>query len=373
MENPFIFGETLSDASFIDREQEAASLARDLGDGQKVLLVAPRRFGKSALIGAVLRRLQARGVHTAAVPVAEATSYTEFLELFLTAVVRAAGPIDRLKNWGGRVLDRLRPELVLDNRTGEVRVSLGAGRPPEVPPAGEVFRIPGDVATHGRFRLVLALDEFPQVMQFGQNIEWALREAMQRQREVGYVIAGSQPSLMAAMLAPRRPFYKMGPTLFLERIAKTAWQAFIPAQFERRKRTLTPAGLDLLLSTAGLIPYDVQRLAHELWDHAELTGATVLDVTEVAQVVAGIVAGQAPYYERLWEQLVIRQRAVLRALTVAPDRILHEAVRTRYGLGAASTVQRALELLQRQELIARERQGYIFLDPFLAAWIRGGR
>ena len=35
---------------------------------------------------------------------------------------------------------------------------------------------------------------------------------------------------------------------------------------------------------ASLIPYDVQRFAHELWDYAELTATPTLDVKEVAGV-----------------------------------------------------------------------------------------
>src|SRR3989454_9008644 len=38
----------------------------------------------------------------------------------------------------------------------------------------------------------------------------ALRATVQHQRDVGYVFAGSEPSLMERMLSPRRPFYKAG-------------------------------------------------------------------------------------------------------------------------------------------------------------------
>ncbi len=79
-ENAFVFGETLSESAFIDRKEEAHTLERDLADGQKVILVSQCRIGKSALIHHVLRRLDARGMHTGIVPVASYTSYREFLE-----------------------------------------------------------------------------------------------------------------------------------------------------------------------------------------------------------------------------------------------------------------------------------------------------
>jgi hypothetical protein len=43
--------------------------------------------------------------------------------------------------------------------------------------------------------------------------------------------------------------------------------------------------------------------------------------------------------------------------------------RRRHGLPAPSSVQRALDYLQRQELIARDRGAARIAEPFLAGWI----
>ena len=50
---------------------------------------------------------------------------------------------------------------------------------------------------------------------------------MQQQREVGYVSAGSQPSLMKEMLSAKRPFHKAGPQMFLDKIPAGDWKEFI--------------------------------------------------------------------------------------------------------------------------------------------------
>lgn len=373
-ENPFIYGETLTETAFVDREEEADQLQRDLTDAQKVFLLSPRRFGKSTLIAAVFRRLEKRGIRTATVPVSNYTTYTEFLEGFADTVLRAAGPYDKIKGWIGRFLGHLRPEIGLDPRTGDLHFSFGRSSRSAAPIAAEVFALPGVIAKHSGFKLAIALDEFQQIQLFnGGTVEHSLRNAVQAQRQVGYVFAGSQPTLMEAMLTPKRPFFKAGPARFLEKIDKTAWQKFIPKQFARRRKVLTPAGLDYLLTTADLIPYDVQRLAHELWDYAELSGTTTLDVKEVALVTTRLVASHSQYYERLWEQLALKQRAVLRALTACPEAIYHEAVRREFGLGPTSSVQRALQGLQKQEIIGRHRQGYFFLDPIFPVWVKERR
>ena len=133
--------------------------------------------------------------------------------------------------------------------------------------AQEVFALPARLAeTRGR-KVVVALDEFQAIAGFnGGSVEHALRAAVQHQREVGYVFAGSEPSLMERMLGPKRPFYKAGPVMRLEKIPADEFAAFIDARFTRSG--ITPeAGLGAaIVELAGNLPYDVQRLAHETWD-----------------------------------------------------------------------------------------------------------
>ena len=60
--NPFTYGDLVSDEAFTDRETELAQLASDLRNGQNVALIAPRRYGKSSLVKAALRRVHAEGM-----------------------------------------------------------------------------------------------------------------------------------------------------------------------------------------------------------------------------------------------------------------------------------------------------------------------
>ena len=49
-ENPFVFGEVIDDAKFVDRTDQLDQLVRDLADGQKVSSVATtRRIGAALL------------------------------------------------------------------------------------------------------------------------------------------------------------------------------------------------------------------------------------------------------------------------------------------------------------------------------------
>src|SRR5918995_45979 len=113
-DNPFVYGEIVTAAAFADREDERARLGRDLGEGQKVFLISPRRYGKSSLVRDVMRGLARQNVLTVEVTVAASSSYIGFLESYAQALVAADTPASRLRRWATELLGAIRPELRLD-------------------------------------------------------------------------------------------------------------------------------------------------------------------------------------------------------------------------------------------------------------------
>jgi len=89
---------------------ERTQLAQDLLDGQKVFLVAPRRYGKSSLIAIVLRDLGAQGARTVALNVTQYATYRSFLESFAEACLRTAG-------LGARIRDLVRSDRSFPSRS----------------------------------------------------------------------------------------------------------------------------------------------------------------------------------------------------------------------------------------------------------------
>ena len=85
-----------------------------------------------------------------------------------------------------------------------------------------------------RRAVAVSFDEFQGIGAFdGGSVEQALRAAVQQQRDVGYVFAGSEPSLMERMLGPKRPFYKAGPVMRLEKIPQDIFSTFIESRFAK--------------------------------------------------------------------------------------------------------------------------------------------
>lgn len=375
MANPFVYGEIVPPAAFADRVEEIERLVSDLASGQKVFLISPRRYGKSSLIRRAMAVLERRGHLTLETTVASYSSYLAFLEGYARAIASAQGPWERAKGWLREALEGVRPEIRVepDPSGGQLTVAFpaAASRRDVERIAPEVFALPGKLARARGRKVVVALDEFQAIAGFdGGTVEHALRAAIQTQRDVGYVFAGSEPSLMERMLGPRRPFYKAGPVMRLGRIPPEEFALFLESRFERTG-VRAEAGIGAaIVELAGNMPYDVQRLAHEVWDDVEAGGKNQVTQDDLHRTLRRLLAQNDTVLEELWQRLTLVQRATLRAVVLTDGRgLLSSDVRARYRLGGTSTVQAALVALTRDDLIARDEDRYLVNDSLFREWV----
>ena len=376
MDNPFVYGEVVPSAAFVNRVVELDRLTADLAAGQKVFLISPRRYGKSSLIRHALTALARRGTLTVEVTVSSFSSYVAFLEGYARALISAETRWDRARTWLREVVQSAQAEVRYApdaSPLGSLTVSFpGVRSERDVSRlAQDVFALPGRLAAARRRKVVVALDEFQAINRFnGGSVEHAMRAAVQHQREVGYVFAGSEPSLMERMLGPRRPFYKAGPVMRLERIPADEFAAFIDARFARSGFKPEDGLGTAIVDLAGNLPYDVQRLAHETWDEVRSAGRRRATLDDLHAALRRLLAEHEMMFEAIWQRLTLTQRAALRAVVLADGRELLSAdVRARHRLGGASSVQTALAALVRDDVIARDGARYIVVDSLLREWV----
>ncbi|MBM3820377.1 MAG: ATP-binding protein [Acidimicrobiia bacterium] len=376
MANPFVYGEIVPLEAFADREAELDRLVEDLADAQKVFLISPRRYGKSSLIRHALDAVGRQGALTVDLTVSSYSSYVAFLEGYARALASVERPWQRARTWLSGVISATRPEFRVEpEETGLARVSVAF---PAVRSerdinrlANEVFALPGRLAAERKRNVIVALDEFQAIDAFdGGSVEHALRAAAQQQRRVGYVFAGSEPSLMEKMIGPRRPFYKAGPVMRLDKIPPPVFAEFIEKRFAK-SGLLPEEGLGAaIVDLAGNLPYDVQRLAHETWDDIHAAGRKRVKLDDLHATLARLLGEHETMFEAVWQRLTLAQRAVLRAVVLQGGRELLSAdTRARHRLGAPSSIQASLTALMKQDLVVKEGPQYVVVDSLLREWI----
>jgi hypothetical protein len=375
-QNPFVYGEVVPAAAFVDRVAELDRLVGDLAAGQKVFLISPRRYGKSSLIRQALTAMARRRALTVEVTVSSFSSYVAFLEGYARALVAAETKWEQARTWLRDAIRSARTEVRYapdQSPLGALAVSFpGVRSDRDVSRlAQDVFALPARLAETRKRKVVVALDEFQAIGGFnGGSVEHALRAAVQHQRDVGYVFAGSEPSLMERMLGPKRPFYKAGPVMRLEKIPPDEFAASIDARFARSGMKPEDGLGASIVELGGNLPYDVQRLAHETWDEVRARGRRRATLDDLHQALKRLLTEQQMMFEATWQRLTLAQRAVLRAVVIEDGSgLLSADVRARHRLGGPSTVQAALAALVRDDLIAREAERYTVVDSLLREWV----
>ena len=373
-ENPFVYGEIVPRSAFVDRESELARLVADLGDCQKVFLISPRRYGKSSLVRQALQALGRDRVVTLEITVSSFSSYVAFLEGYTRALAVLDTRSGRARSWLRDMFSGAKPELRMDAEGPGLSVAFPSVRTARDAArlAEEVFVLPSKIAARLKRRLVIAFDEFQAIASFnGGSVEQALRAAAQQQRQVGYVFAGSEPSLMEQMIGPRRPFYKAGPVMRLGKIPADVFATFVEDRFRASGITHEDGFGAAIVDLAANLPYDVQRLAHETWDDLTRSRKRTAKLEDLHATLHRLLGEHETFFEAVWQRLTLGQRAVLRAVVIEQGiEILSGDTRSRHRLGVASSVQAALAALQKHDVIAREDDGrYVVIDSLMREWI----
>ncbi len=373
MQNPFKFGSVVTGHDFADRRRELVELIRELRDGQHLFLLSPRRYGKTSLILTLLDRLHGRGALVAYVDVFRTTTPAQLFELMAGTILRAAeSRPERLLRLAMDLLGRLRPHVGAD-ATGRPTLSLDIGTSSRslLGLQEEVLALPERLAMNRKRRLVLAFDEFQEILRFpGAGLEKAMRSHFQQHRHVSYLFAGSrQTALQDMAIRERSPFYKFGRVKSLGPIPQEEFAPFLAARFRRGGLAVSPEVLDATLATADDVPYNVQRLCHQLWN-LRAGKATRLTERDIGDALATILDQDSPYFSAAWERLSLHQRQVVQAIAKGGGRnMFSRDFLTTHRLGSHSSVQTSLRLLLKEQVLFKTNGEYRIADPFFREWI----
>jgi hypothetical protein len=373
--NPFRYGGLALDEAFTDRDQEVAELTADVLNGQDVVVLAPRRYGKSSLIWKVAQRLVTRKVLVAQVDLMTTPTRAKLAEkLAKTIYDDIASPLFRAKE-RLRVFQGLRitPTVTVDPEDGSLSFSFTAAVHPEDIDATleRLLELPGRLAADRNRRVALILDEFQEVADIDPGLPKLMRAVFQQQAEVSHVYLGSRRHMMRRIFSDaNEPFWRSAKQLELDVIEPDEFREHIRDRFEATGRRIHAQALDAILATTRGHPYGTQELCYFVWQDTPPRGTATAE--RVAAAITKVLRSEHAHFSLAWSKASAVQRSVLQALAREPGHVLGADYRSRHGLPAASSVQKALGALERDELITR-RAGFVSIaEPFLAEWVSRG-
>ena len=369
--NPFVLSPVIPDDYFCDREKETETLTRYVTNGSNVLLISPRRMGKSGLIHHTFNQTQIKkSYHTFFIDIYETSSLEEFIQKLGQEIV---GKLAR-RGWGPltgflRSLSSLRGVFSLDPTSGMPSFSVGIGEitRPEAT-LDEIFSF----LEKADKPCIVAIDEFQKVADYEQkNVEAILRSRIQRLQNTTFIYSGSERSVLAQMFgSAARPFYQSTSSMSLGPINRDVYVHFAGTMFKTGGKSLDLSAVEDLYDLIQGYTYYLQKAMNAAY--SLLPDGMTCDRTFLFERIDEILTSNEDSYRDLLSGLTPNQRALLTAVAVDGKamNITSTEFISRHGLGAVSSVQSAARSLLKRQLLTRNPEKRYYLDDkFLELWL----
>ena len=372
--NPYHFGSPVEVPHFTDRVEELARLRALMLNGQNLVLISPRRYGKSSLLAKAAKEVGELGGRTGRVSLMRCSSQKDVAEALLKAVLD--GPLGWLHGHTTELIQllkrvRLNPQAGIDpGAPSGLRVSFGAHLAdlPWQDAISDIIHLLGE-AGDGEHPVTLILDEFQKAYEISPNIPDLMKDLVDELPAVSFVFAGSKRHLMDAMVndPDQGALYNIGHKLYLDRIPLDEFADYLVGRAQAGGKQLQLDQATAIYESAMGVPNDVQLLAFWAYECA----GTKIDQRAVSQALRVAVGDSKAEFEARFDQLGLSQQRLLKLVAKRPlEHLKGQVVQAELGVSHTS-VAKAADALLKTELIEMKDQRWRLASGLLREWLLG--
>lgn len=370
MGKAFVYGMSVGGDNFTDRIEETKRIKLDFENGINVILISPRRMGKTSLIKKVISEMDSPEIKVVYMDIYDCRSEYDFYNRFAETMMKSTGnQLEQVMENIKRFLVRVSPKLSFSPEpNSEFSVSLGI-TPRDYSPE-EILDLPERIAKEQGIRIVVCIDEFQQIDEFADSltVQKRLRGVWQHHQHVSYCFFGSKKHLMENIFQSRRmPFYQFGEMLHLKCIPTEYWVPFICLRFEKYGKKISEEYAARICHTVKNYSSYVQQLA---WN---VMAETEIEVNEESftEGFNALLEQNSSLFIQQTEGLTTYQLNFIRLLCNG----IHSGFNTQsvvelYSLGSKSNVDRIKKCLIDRELITIEKEGVFLADCVFELWFK---
>ena len=371
MERPFVYGELAENENFVDRIEDRNQLRTFLQNGISVMLISPRRWGKSSLVRQTMKELQAtdKTIRVCYIDAFSVTSVTEFLSTFASAVIEGtSSTIEKRLEDIKRFINVITPSITIKDDTLN-SFSFDLKMRPIEQSTQEILRLPETIAKAKNIHIIVCIDEFQQLATLAdwKSLEGKMRSEWQLQHNTTYCFYGSKRHMMMDIFGnANNPFYRFGQVLFLQKINKIYWIPYIIEGFAKTGKSISEQFAERICDTVQCHSWYVQQLSFFIWS------ATDSVVTEdiFREQLQMLIDTNAPMFIRDSESLTPSQIGMLAAISNGETKLNSKAVIERYTLGNQQTITRNKQRLRELDIVELQAERFIFVDAVYELWFR---
>ena len=351
MKNPFKFGTIVEDEFFTDRISELRYIEQKLNSENHIILISPRRFGKSSL---VMKAVKGSARPFIMFNLQKIVSVQDLASNLLKEVFKLY-PWEKIKHLMTHF--RIIPTISTNPMGDGVDVMFQPSTNGVVA-LEDAMKTIEKVSTPEK-RMIVILDEFQEIMSIGKGLDKQLRAIMQLQHNINYVLLGSQESMMTEIFERKKsPFYHFGKLMHLDKIPYEDFREYIASRLPLNESEMLNNIVEGILSFTNLHPYYTQQLSAQVW---ELMSYDNLKEGVLTEAINKIVRTHDLDFERLWMNFNRTDRSIMLSLSEGANPMQNRKI-------ATSTSFSAIKRLMKAGYVIRVND-YEIEDPFFKEWI----
>ena len=368
--NPFIVGKYVSDKYFCDRSEETAFLRKQIQNGRDVALISPRRIGKSGLIQHFFNQSDIKEqYYVFFIDIYATTSLAEFVYTLGKEIYAQLKPQSTLwKEKFFQVISSFRIGFKLDSMTGEPSFDLGLGdiQTPQTS-LDEIFAYIEEADKP----CIIAIDEFQQICEYAEkNVEALLRTKIQMCHHAQFIFSGSKRHVMSNMFnTPSKPFYQSTISMGLEPIPVLTYISFATRLFEERDKHIDKEVIEAIWTQYDGYTWFVQMMMNELY--ALTPSGKTCTAMMIDEARRNVIMSQEQSYKDMMANLPPKQKIVLRAIAregIAQNITSAKFIK-KYNLNSASSVQSAVKMLLKNDIVTQTNNEFRIYNFFFSEWL----
>ena len=354
--------------SFCNRIQEKAFLKKSIKAHEHLVLIAPRRYGKTSLIVQVLDENNFSGARIDFFFVLTQAEVSKAIADGVSKIINTLLP--KTKKACNKLVDsiiKLNPKLTINLLGQKLEISTKQTAERSI---SELLLALDQFAAQTKKPCVVIFDEFQQIGELKErhSVEAAIRHAVERSQYVSYIFCGSKHHLLNEMFSNKsRPLYHLCDLMTIDRIATSDYYRFLNKMARSRwRKSLVDDVINEITYLTENHPYYVNALCRRLWHESKIP--TIKDVRNVWD---NYVNQQGVWIADDLSKLTLNRRKVITALAYEPtNEPQGQAFSEKVGL-TPSGIQKCLVDLQKLDVIYLNKKGYYcVLDPAVAYFIR---
>lgn len=290
---------------FINRKKELSEMKFGVKSGQKYVLIAPRRYGKTTLLKKLANQIETDlDIEIIYIDIMKySDSVMSLAEAITDTLLLKSGVFAKIKNWVSTLDTRI--DLKLKVQELEIDAILESVKNKDAYRClDESLQLIEKLAIRQNKRFVVIFDEIGELENLDSHAIKIMRSVIQHHKNVSYLFAGSQETVMKKIFINKAgAFYRFGIIYQLEELEINDVIEF----FKKNIQKINHHVIDYIVQKFYGHPYYTTNIFYRISQKLEMSPQVMVGMGELQLIIKELVIAEKHYLDEQIKRIKLKK------------------------------------------------------------------